>query len=715
MFGILSIRSKILAMLLMCGVLCLLAASFVAIRSGTHALKSTIFEQLTTLRASKTSQVSAWFKDVADDFSDISQDTPAVEGIAAFTAAFAQLGQGAPDGPSLALEAYYKDKVLPSFATLVDAPLSPRAFLPTSPAALRLQDAYVVRNDDPAGSGGRKIVDVTSGPDGTLSAYDQVIAKYRPFFLRAVETHALEDVLLVDAKSGTIVYTVSKRIDLGASLTSGPLSNSGAARAFRRVIEGGGVPGQTVLEDFSPYVPAGLRPSAFIAAPVLTDGNLTGILIGVLSVRQIDAFLTFDGRWDSVGLGKTGEVYLVGANDLLMRSPSRFLIQNPEGYYKALAAAGVDAETLAKIKHFNSPILAQRVDTRASREGQKGLSDTQIVQDYRGVSTLSSWAPVSVQGLHWIVIAQEDEAEALAPVQDLRHSIMVVAAIAAVLLTDVSVLLASSFTRPIHAVLAGVNKLAGGDESVRIAVKGRDEFAELAKAFNAMANEIAERSARIDQKTRDYEQLLRNIYPDLIADRIRLGESSFSERVRNVCVVVLIIEGFDGLVGAGHRDTLERINTLVGDIDEACAAGGLEKIRTIGETYIAACGLSTPRLDAAQRSLAFVAQVNAVLERLARTYEVPLSARAGVALGDAEVGVVGRHRLLYDVWGPTMLQARRIVFDAEPGTLRVTSAALQQLSAREGFVQMPDIVLFDSTHVETWQRDAGFTPDTPTG
>ncbi len=712
MLGMLSIRSKILAMLLMCGVLCLLAASYVAIRSGTHALKATIFQQLTTLRASKTAQVSGWFQDVSDDFSDISQDTPSIEGVIAFAAAFEQLGQGAPATASPELEAFYKDKFLPTIAGQVDAPLSVRAFMPTTPAALRLQGSYVVRNDNPVSNDGRKIVDVKSGPDGTASAYDEAVAKFRPFFLRAVETHALEDVMLVDAKTGSIVYTVSKRIDLGANLTSGPLSSSGAARAYRRVIEGGGVPGYTVLEDFSPYVPAGLRPSAFMAAPILSDGNLVGVLIGVVSVQQINDLMTFDGHWDSVGLGQTGEVYLVGTNDLLMRSPSRFLIQDPQAYFKALAATGVDPSTLAKIKHFDSPILAQRVDTEASREGRKGQSDTQIVQDYRGVSTLSSWAPVAVQGLHWIVIAQEDESEALAPVQDLRHAIMVVAAIAAVLLTAISILLASAFTRPIHAVLAGVNTLAGGDESVRIPVKGRDEFADLAKAFNAMANEIAERSARIEQKTVEYEQLLRNFYPDLIADRIRLGESSFSERVRNVCVVVIIIEGFDGLVGGGPGDALERINSLVGDIDEACAASGLEKIRTIGETYIAACGLSTPRLDAAQRSLAFVAQVDLVLERLSRTYGVPLQAQSGLALGDAEVGVVGRHRMVYDVWGPTMLEARRIVFDAEPGTLRVTAAVLQQLSNRDGFQRMPDIVLYDDTHVETWQRDAGFSAAT---
>lgn len=707
MFGFFSIRSKVLAMLLLCGIGCLVAASYVAMRSGINTLKTTIFEQLTTLRSAKTAQVASWFQDVSDDFSDISQDTPSEAGVVAFSQAFAALGQGAPAAADPALVAYYKDKVLPSFASLVDAPLVPGGFLPANPAALRLQAAYVARNPDPVGTGGIALSGITSGPNGTASAYDEAVARFQPFFRRSVETHALEDILLVDAKTGTIVYTVAKRTDLGASLISGPLSTSGPARVFQRIIEGGGVPGRTVLEDFTPYVPAGLRPSAFIGAPVFADGNLVGVLIGVLSVKQIDTLMTNDRHWAEAGLGKTGEVYLVGVSDLLMRSPSRFLIQTPDAYYKALEATGVEPETIARIKHFNSPIMAQKVNTEASRDGQRGRSDTRIVADYRGVSTLSSWGPVTVQGLHWIVIAQQDEAEALAPVQDLRHSILVVAALAAVLLTLVSVVLASVFTRPIHAVLKGVNTLAGGDESVRIAVKGRDEFTDLAKAFNAMANEIAERSARIEQKTVEYEQLLRNFYPDLIADRVRLGENSFSERVRNVCVVVLIIDGFEGLVRGAAGETLERVNAVVSDIDEVCAASGLEKIRTIGETYIAACGLSAPRLDAAPRSLAFVAQVSVVLERLSRLYGVPLDVRAGIALGDVEIGIVGRHRMLYDVWGLTMLQARRIVFEAEPGTVRVTAAVLPQLSSRENFERMPDIALFDDTPVETWQRPAG--------
>ncbi|MGU3496624.1 adenylate/guanylate cyclase domain-containing protein [Xanthobacteraceae bacterium A53D] len=714
MFGFLSIRSKILAMLLICGIGCLVAASFVAMRSGIATLEATIFEQLTTLRTAKTAQVTGWFKDVSADFSDISQDAPSTVGIGAFTTAFAALGQGAPATPSPALEIYYREKFLPTFASLVDAPLVPRGFLPASPAALRLQEAYVVRNPAPVGTAGVDETGVTSGPDGTASAYDEVVAKYQPFFRRAVDSHALEDILLVDANTGTVVYTVAKRTDLGASLMQGHLSSSGAARAFRRVIEGGGVPGHTVLEDFSSYVPAGLRPTAFIGAPVFSNGTLSGVLIGVLSSSQIDALMTNDRKWVEAGLGRTGEVYLVGAGDLLMRSPSRFQIEDPQAYYAAIAATGVSAETIARIKHFNSTVLFQKISTSGARDGQRGQANTQIVTDYRGVETLSSWAPVAVEGLHWIVIAQQDEAEALAPVARLQRAILLVAALAAVLLTGVSVILASVFTRPIHAVLNGVNQLAAGDESVRIKVKGRDEFSDLARAFNAMAGEIAERSARIEQKTAAYEQLLRNIYPDLIADRIRMGEDSFSERVRNVCMVVLVIDGFDSLVGGAAGDTLARIDAVVSDLDEACASAGLEKIRTIGETYIAACGLSTPRLDAAQRSLGFVQQAGAVLDRLGRQYGLKLQIRAGLALGDAEIGIVGRERMLYDVWGTTTVEARRIVFEAEPGSMRVTAHVLQQLSSREGFAPMPDIAMFDGQPLATWQAPVG-GPAAPTG
>ncbi|GGF88444.1 adenylate/guanylate cyclase domain-containing protein [Azorhizobium oxalatiphilum] len=710
MFSFLSIRSKILAMLLFCGLGCLVVASYVSLRSGINTLKATIFEQLTTLRTAKTQQVTAWFKDVSEDFSDISQDTPSMAGVQAFTAAFAQLGQGAPATASPALDAYYRDKFLPTFASLVDAPLVPRGFLPASPAGLALQDAYVRRNPDPVGTGGVKETGVTSGPGGTASAYDAAVAQFQPFFRRAVETHALEDMLLVDVATGNVVYTVAKRTDLGANLLTGHLSSSGAARAFRRVLEGGGVPGHTVLEDYSSYVPAGLRPTAFVAAPVFADGTLVGVLIGVLSSAQVNSLMTNDRHWVEAGLGRTGEVYLVGAGDLLMRSPSRFQIEDPEAYYKALTNTGVSAETIARIKHFNSAVLFQRISTTGARDGQHGQANTMIVTDYRGVQTLASWAPVAVHGLHWVVVAQQDEAEAMVPVSDLQGSIRLVAALAAVLLTGVSVVLASVFTRPIRAVLRGVNELAAGDESVRIPVKGRDEFSDLARAFNAMAGEIAERSARIEQKTAAYEQLLRNFYPDLIADRIRMGEESFSERVRNVCMVVLVIDGFESLVGGASGDTLTRIDAVVSEIDEACTSAGLEKIRTIGETYIAACGLSTPRLDAAQRSLAFVQQVSATLDRLSRLYDLPLDVRAGLALGDAEIGIVGRHRMLYDVWGLTMLEARRIVFEAEPGSMRVTAAVRQQLGDPEGFARMPDIQLFDETHVETWQAPVGAQP-----
>ncbi len=245
--------------------------------------------------------------------------------------------------------------------------------------------------------------------------------------------------------------------------------------------------------------------------------------------------------------------------------------------------------------------MGQKVSTEDDARGPEGALRPQIVADYRGVSTLSSWGPVAVQGLHWIVVAQQDEAEALAPVDGLRHSILVVAALAAVILTAISVALASVFTRPIQAVLAGVNTLAAGDESVRIPVKGRDEFADLARAFNRHANEIAERSARIEQKTVEYEQLLQ-----FLSRPHRRPHPQWRGRLLRACAQRLRggphHRGFRGLVRGGSGETLERVNAVVGDLDELCTAGGLEKIRTIGETYMAACGLSTPRLDAAQRA-----------------------------------------------------------------------------------------------------------------
>jgi class 3 adenylate cyclase len=334
----------------------------------------------------------------------------------------------------------------------------------------------------------------------------------------------------------------------------------------------------------------------------------------------------------------------------------------------------------------------------------KGKTGTDIINDYRGNEALASWAPIDVLGSRWAIVAKMDTSEAMAPVGGFRRRIIQVAAAAATLLTLFSLLAASIFTRPIKEVLKGVNELAGGDERTRIKVIGHDEFSELGRAFNSMADEIAARSEKIEQKTLEYETLLRNVYPDIVAERIKMGDEAIAEIVKNVCVIVISIEGINALVTNAAEDTISRVNELISDFDEAASNTGVEKLRTVGETYVAACGLSVPRLDGAARALAFVTQAASVVERHSHNWGLSLSIKAGIAIGDAEVGLIGRQRTVYEVWGTTMLTARRMVFDADAGMVHVTKPVLDQLPEPEGFKKGAPVKLKDAGTIETWIR-----------
>jgi class 3 adenylate cyclase len=687
----LSIRSKLLALLLLSGIVCIAATGWIADRSGTKSLRESIFNQLTTLRETKKSEIKRYFLHMERQFAAVAQAPDMTAAAEAFESGFAQMeGMTAP---ATDLETYYKDQFIPRIADLAGVEQEPQAYMPIDQNSLRLQTDYVARNSFPTDEKHKLVTAGTSTP------YDDAHIRYHPFLLRMAEASNLSDIMLVDPQTGVVIYTVYKGTDFGSDLQEGPLALSGIARAFEAAVRSGG----TVLEDYSPYAPSYFAPAAFIATPIMDQGRMAAVLVAEVSKDDIDDVMTAGHRWEETGLGKTGEVFLAGG-DRTMRSGSRFRFENPEAYFAALTETGVSSAEIDRIKRFDSTILNQAVDSFAVNEALKGKSGTELVSDYRGAEVLASWAPLDVLGTRWAIVAKMDTTEAMMPIEAFRRRVIQVAAGAAALLTLFSLLAASVFTRPIREVLTGVNQLAAGDESTRIKVAGRDEFSDLGRAFNSMADEIAVRTEKIEQKTHEYDALLRNVYPEIVAERIRMGDEAIAETAKNVCIIVISIEGVSALTSSSAEDTIKRMNELIGDLDEAAQDAGIEKIRTVGETYLGACGLSTPRLDSARRALAFITQAAAVVERHGRQWSLPLSVKAGVALGDAEVGLVGRQRTVYEVWGTTMLTARRMVFNAAAGTVHVTKPVLEQLADPEDFAKASAVKIDDGRTIETWSR-----------
>ena len=119
--------------------------------------------------------------------------------------------------------------------------------------------------------------------------------------------------LLIDAETSTVVYSVDKNPELGTNLVSGPYRNSALAEAVVERLQTAAAD-EAVIVDFEPYAPAGLAPTTFIAAAIRDEGRVTGALAVELPSELLVNLTTADQDWEGTGLGETGEVYIVGAD-----------------------------------------------------------------------------------------------------------------------------------------------------------------------------------------------------------------------------------------------------------------------------------------------------------------------------------------------------------------------------------------------------------------
>jgi len=265
-----------------------------------------------------------------------------------------------------------------------------------------LQRLYIEENPHPVGQKGR----LEDAGDG--SSYSATHAQYHAFLKRFISQWGFYDVFLFDP-AGNLVYSGFKESDFATNFVTGPWRDTDLGRAFRAARDSARR-GHFVMFDFAPYPPSHDAPASFTASPVVDDdGELVGVLAFQVSIERIDEIMQV-----VQGMGETGETYAVG-DDLLMRSDSRFSEE--------------------------STILKTTVDTETARLALAGESGVRITDDFRGVSVLSAYGPLELDGVTaWAVLAEVDEAEILAPVARLRTWLV----LAGVILVGVMVLIGAS-------------------------------------------------------------------------------------------------------------------------------------------------------------------------------------------------------------------------------------------------------------------------------
>jgi class 3 adenylate cyclase len=485
----------------------------------------------------------------------------------------------------------------------------------------------------------------------------------------------------------------------------GAYTQSGFARVVQRALDPRNG-GKAVVEDFTAYTPSAFAPQLFAAVPIIADNQTIGVFVAQIDILTLNNLLTDNNAWRSTGQGETGEVLLVG-EDRLLRSQSRFLIENPEAFIAQIEANGLPASIADQIRALGTTILYMPTRSKGVEESFRNRAGIGRFLDYRGVEVIEAYSPLEIAGLHWAIAAKQDGAEAFASATQLKRDLLVAAAAAAIVLTFLALACAGLFMRPVRRVIAAMQAVNSGKTAAPLEVRGNDEFAELTRGYNGMADAVKQRDKRLADAELEKGELLRSIYPAGVAERLRSGAEVTAETVPNVTVAAVLIDGLEVLAAnRSAEDGRVILSTLMDALNSAATGHGVEPLSSIGDSYIGVCGLSSPRLDHAARTLTWARSATLVLQRMGEDWAKSVSLRFGLASGEIDVLLIGRGHTAYDIWGRTLSVARRIVQEAESGSVRVSESTYALLTDVEGFEPCPPIDTAASGIIMTWNRRA---------
>ncbi|MGK7928929.1 MAG: adenylate/guanylate cyclase domain-containing protein, partial [Spirulina sp.] len=355
-FNRLTIKSKLSLMLLAASLGSILVISFLSWNRAKAYLTRTIFDQLTGVRVAKARQIESLFQTLYNHVETLAEDRMMVAAMVELNKGYRDLQQDYISAEwNDAIAQHYEAEFFPQLAKNLEGKPQWGNYIPRSQAAQYLQYHYIVENPNPVGE--KDLLD--RAEDG--SEYSQYHEKYHALFRNLIKKFGYYDLFLVNHKTGEIVYSVYKETDYATNLDTGPYRHSNLARLVKEVRQNP-ERGKVQIVDFQPYRPSYMAPAAFIGAPIYNGPHLVGILAVQLPVDEINNVMTNGQEWEKAGMGTSGETYLVGS-DLTMRSISRFLIEDLEGYKKALRGARLPDTLINTIEQLNTSILLQPVDT----------------------------------------------------------------------------------------------------------------------------------------------------------------------------------------------------------------------------------------------------------------------------------------------------------------------------------------------------------------
>ncbi len=273
-----------------------------------------------------------------------------------------------------------------------------------------------------------------------------------------------------------------------------------------------------------------------------------------------------------------------------------------------------------------------------------------------------------------------------------------------------AVWLAGDIRVPLKDLAETAREVSRGNYDAKAWVYAQDELGEFANTFNEMTARVREQNARIAAQLRQIaeehqrsERLLLNVLPMPIAERLKGKEHPIADAFDDASVLFADVVGYTTLSATlPPTQVVDCLSRIFSAFDAIAHRRGVEKIKTIGDCYMAACGLPMPVPDHAQQMADMALDMLAVLAEINRDLPAPLQLRIGLNCGPVVAGVIGERKFIYDLWGDTVNVASRMESHGLPGEVQLPAHMYHRIAHSHLAVRRGEIDIKGRGKMETY-------------
>ena len=300
-----------------------------------------------------------------------------------------------------------------------------------------------------------------------------------------------------------------------------------------------------------------------------------------------------------------------------------------------------------------------------------------------GEDVFSAYA--RIPSLNWTVFVDSPKREHQAVLDATLYQTLALLLAGATISIMVGFLLARTLVKPLRQLQNGVERIGSGDFDHPILIPTGDELERLAGGINRMAealkqsyeqleSRVAERTEALAREKEHSHALLRNMLPADIADELANRGQVQARRHESATILFTDFSGFSQAATTMPPDVMvSELNAIFAEFDRITEANGVDRIKTIGDAYMAAAGVSSYCDDHAQRCVRAAMVMVDFLAKRNDSNPFKWGLRVGIHSGPVIAGVVGTRKFAFDVWGDTVNLASRMESSGEVGRINISA------------------------------------------